>query len=1047
MAEGDDAVFRKRLSWDGLDVDSARLLLGNGGRADVDVWPGWADTLGDALEAAARLADEVDDEALAADRCLLPGFTQPFQDVALPFVLVARKRLAARVGPAAELVSPEAASTLEHRLLQRVTSLCANALLVEFATRRQRRQSSLSRLVATLQGEPGTEHYVRFTHQMWAGGLTEVFHAYPVLARLCAVVTDLWVDATAEFLLRLDADRRRIHETFHPDVDLGPVVAVGQAVSDSHNEGRSVLAVTFESGLRLIYKPKDVHLEQAYFALLGWFEERGAPLSFARLRVIDGDGYGWSEFAETLPCDDADAAGRYYRRAGMLLGLLYGLAGNDCHYDNIVAHGEHPVLVDMETFMHPQPQAFEDDAAAEMLGARAVATEVFRASVLSTGLLPRWMVNKEGRTHDASGLGGVGEQESFDPMPRWMHVNTDAMTVTHELAYFRPTQNVPVLDGEPLSPNDFVEELVDGLRIMYQLLLDHRDAMLAPGGPLDAFAHQPVRYLLRDTRTYAMVIERALQRPYLRDGAAFSIELDVLSRALATTAEPSLFWPLRRDEQEAMERLDIPFFATTADSADLPLTGGVTVAQAFTRSGFDLAAARLRQLSAEDLERQVAYTRASFYSRTASSLGETSSAGSTLEPVTVASTPLTRDELVAGAEAIARELHEHAIRSPDGGTSWIGVAFLPQSDRYQLEPTGFDLYSGNPGIALFLAALAKVTGSSETADSARSAMLQVSQMVRAHPERLAKGLGIGGAAGTGSLVYSLVRTGLLLDDAGMVDDARRAAALITPDLIATDKGLDVLAGSAGALLGLLALHDATGDGQILDRAVLCGRRLVATQLTEGPERGSWPTLTQTGITGFSHGAAGIAYSLLRLATHADDPAFLAAAEAAIAYERRVFSRDEGNWPDLRKEVLAMTDGRPSYMTQWCHGATGIGLARLAGRATLDTPDVREDIDLAVAATQRFGVQSVDHVCCGSMGRAELLLSAGWTSAGSDLVEEAGRFAATVVRRAEEADGYKVMGRLPRGVGCPSFFQGTAGIGYHLLRHAHPDLVPSVLVWA
>ena len=279
VAEGDDAVFRKRLSWDGLDVDSARLLLGSGGKAEVDVWPEWADTLGDALEVAARLADQMDDEALADDRCLLPGFTQPFQDVALPFVLVARKRLAARVGPAAELVSPEAASTLEHRLLQRVTSLCANALLVEFATRRQRRQSSLSRLVATLQGEPGTEHYVRFTHQMWAGGLTEVFRAYPVLARLCAVVTDLWVDATAEFLLRLDADRRRIHETFHPDVDLGPVVAVGQAVSDSHNEGRSVLAVTFESGLRLIYKPKDVHLEQAYFALLGWFEERGAPLS------------------------------------------------------------------------------------------------------------------------------------------------------------------------------------------------------------------------------------------------------------------------------------------------------------------------------------------------------------------------------------------------------------------------------------------------------------------------------------------------------------------------------------------------------------------------------------------------------------------------------------------------------------------------------------------------------------------------------------------------------------------------------------------------
>jgi lantibiotic modifying enzyme len=82
-----------------------------------------------------------------------------------------------------------------------------------------------------------------------------------------------------------------------------------------------------------------------------------------------------------------------------------------------------------------------------------------------------------------------------------------------------------------------------------------------------------------------------------------------------------------------------------------------------------------------------------------------------------------------------------------------------------------------------------------------------------------------------------------------------------------------------------------------------------------------------------------------------------------------------------------------------------------------------------------------------MGRAELLLSAGVDLDRPDLVEEGGRFAATVVRRAEESDGYKVMGRLPRGVGCPSFFQGTAGIGYHLLRQAHPDLMPSVLVWA
>jgi lantibiotic modifying enzyme len=36
--------------------------------------------------------------------------------------------------------------------------------------------------------------------------------------------------------------------------------------------------------------------------------------------------------------------------------------------------------------------------------------------------------------------------------------------------------------------------------------------------------------------------------------------------------------------------------------------------------------------------------------------------------------------------------------------------------------------------------------------------------------------------------------------------------------------------------------------------------------------------------------------------------------------------------------------------------------------------------------------------------------------------------------------------LPKQVDNPSFFQGTAGIGYELLRMARPDLLPSVLLW-
>ena len=44
---------------------------------------------------------------------------------------------------------------------------------------------------------------------------------------------------------------------------------------------------------------------------------------------------------------------RFYHRQGALLALLYVLDGTDMHYENLIAVGEQPVLVDVETLFHP----------------------------------------------------------------------------------------------------------------------------------------------------------------------------------------------------------------------------------------------------------------------------------------------------------------------------------------------------------------------------------------------------------------------------------------------------------------------------------------------------------------------------------------------------------------------------------------------------------------------------------------------------------------------------------------------------------------------
>jgi type 2 lantibiotic biosynthesis protein LanM len=278
-----------------------------------------------------------------------------------------------------------------------------------------------------------------------------------------------------------------------------------------------------------------------------------------------------------------------------------------------------------------------------------------------------------------------------------------------------------------------------------------------------------------------------------------------------------------------------------------------------------------------------------------------------------------------------------------------------------------------------------------------------------------------------------------------LEDAKRAASLISPAVIAADQLFDIMAGAAGAILGLLALHEVTADPAVLEQAATCGHHLLNHRLTSDTGFRSWAIPDEKLLTGFSHGAAGIAYALLRLYETTQDAAFLEAAQEAIAYERSVFSPTAGNWPDLRS--LVIRDNQPSFMTSWCHGATGIGLARLGSLAILDTPEIHGEIAIALNTTLKFGLQDIDHPCCGNCGRIELLVVAAQKLSRPELRETAQKQAAWVVTRAKQAGAFHLFPNLPKDVYNPGFFQGTAGIGYELLRLAYPNILPSVLLWA
>jgi type 2 lantibiotic biosynthesis protein LanM len=1034
IAPGDPTTFERRLAWDGLDEAAARSSLARPRLAAGEPLPPWSITLSDAV----NTFEASSEDSQRADRALDPGAPIPFEEVVLPFVVVARHKMFGEGGQASGL-SSTALTMLERALLRQLAELFRLPLYFEFAVQRASRQSTFSRLLAQAAESDEHREYSAFVTRMRAGSIASFFRKFPVLARLAAQTTDRWAETSAELIHRLVQDHQAIKAAFSDGADLGEVVALGTDLSDAHQGGRSVVAVRFASGLRLIYKPRDLGLEQAYFSLLAWLNEHGAPLPFQLLRILERPQYGWVEFVENRECADEAEAERYFRRAGMLLCLVYALGGTDYHCENVVASGEQPVLVDLETILHPQPAAVADTAL--LGGAQFLADVRLQEGVLGTGLLPWWVTNEEGATIDMSGLGGVIEQTSIDRTARWTRVNTDQMNLIYEFITIPLSGNVVRLGGRVVSTAAYTETIVDGFRTMHAVLQRNMQVLLAADGPLKAFAGQSARFLFRDTRVYGRLLMSTLDCDSLQDGALRSIELDILSKPLLWTAAPNPFWPLRRSEQAALERLDIPYFSTPTDVNSIALEGGESLDGCFVEAPFTRACSRLQALERDDVDTLAQMIRAALHTRVAINGADEAAIGE--EPNH--DVRLSTDELLKHAKEISDALREQAIHSPDGSVSWIGLGYLPVAERFQLQPTGPELYGGFTGIALFLAALAQTSGDDEFGALALGALRTLRrELTDDNIAELTSWAGIGGATGCGSLVYTLVRISTFLGDPSLIDDANRLAAHISREQIATDTGLDVTSGAAGAILGLLALYDTTGEHWVLDRAIACGQHLLRSRVQTPTGHRAWRTRSvEKPLTGFAHGAAGIAYALLRLFERANDAAFTAAAIEGIAYERSLFVSSVGNWQDLRES--SSVEGEVGvHRTAWCHGAPGIALARLGGLKALDTADIRTDIDIGLETTQRFGAGGFDHLCCGGMGRVEVLIEGSHRLGRPELLKAAHQQAGWTVRRAERAGGYRTQSGL--GMVDPGFFSGTAGIGYTLLRLAHSESLPSVLLW-
>jgi type 2 lantibiotic biosynthesis protein LanM len=1017
IAAGDDVRFRRRLEWDGLSEADVRKALGPVRLADRTRLPSWARLL-------AELCGDADAAGPASTRCFDRDLPIPFEHIMAPLVAAASRRMAARCGAALDLFDEPALGALERSLLRRLSFWMTETLHVDFGLFRRARISSLDLMFLRGSAERTTEVYDELVEYMASGGLRTLLLEYPAMARLVATGAESWIDATAELIERFAADRGEIAR--RAGTALPRVTAIEALLSDSHNRGRSVSILTLSPGGRLVYKPRPVAPEAAWFRLLAWGNAHGLPEELKRLDVIERPHHGWVEVVAASPLGSAEEAARFYRRAGVLLALTYAVGSNDMHFENLIAVGDQPVLIDMETVLCHSPIETVYGAVADDL-----LRTVFFESPIRTGLLPRWQTG-EGIPVDVSGLGAVSGQKSRIPVPRWKDVNTDLMELAYETVQGHPGPNAPRLGGEVLSPNDYLAEIADGFAATLRWLIAERDRMLAPGGPLHALAELRVRFIFRATAQYLMIMKGSRVPHLLRDGADRSIHLEPIAAPLLFAEQRPLGWPLVALERGAMEIEDCPYFTAEARSASIDDPRGGALPGILAAACFDQMEDRLRRLSETDLDNQLGLVRASFDSRTELA-GHAGAIGAGVPEASEGAEPLPSSELIEEAVRVADSVLARSIPA-SGAPHWVTLRYLVAIEKNQLDPVGADLFEGRAGIALLLAALYRATGLQRFGDAARA----VAGALRGELALMSPGLNhdllVHGFTGIVSLAYVFPHLAELLDDPRLVADGARAARFIHPESIAADRRYDLLSGTAGSLMALLRLALA-GDGAALASALECGDHLLARRSVSDGGLGFWRTFEERPISGFAHGNAGIAFALLRLSAASGEPRFRAAAQEAIAFENTTFVAAEGNWPDLRWE-------QPSFAAGWCHGGPGIALSRLEALAY--DASLAPDVDCAAALAERHVHEGTDHLCCGNFGRILLLHEIGRGTHRPELVRAAGSLAAGRVLAARRRGGYRLLREGSGHVSFPGLFQGTSGIAYSLLQLALPGRFPDVL---
>ncbi|HDR4605535.1 type 2 lanthipeptide synthetase LanM family protein [Bacillus cereus] len=874
-------------------------------------------------------------------------------------------------------VEPQVIQQIMENLASKLFAVSVKSFVLEL---------NISKLKDELAGETPDERFHSFIRLMGEKTrLVDFYNEYIVLSRILVNITILFVNNIIELFDRLQESKLDIVKNLGVQEEFKiSNISIGEG--DTHQQGRSVIVLTFVSGKKVVYKPKNLKVVSAYNSLIDWINDKNNILKMPSYNTLIYDDFVIEEFVEKRDCKSIEEVKKYYIRYGQILGIMYILNGNDFHMENLIASGEYPIIVDLETLLQNIIN-FKNKPSADL-----ITTKKMLNLVNSTLLLPEKLlkgdITDEGI--DMSALAGK-EQHLERREYQLKNLFTDNMVFDLEKVKIEGANNIPKLNGENVDYSTYIDEIVVGFENICNIFIQYRDELLH-SGILEEFKDVKVRHVLRNTVVYAKMLANTYHPDYLRDSLNRE---QVLENIWVHPFERKEFI---KSEMEDILNNDIPIFFSYASSKDIIDSNGKLHKNVMEISGYERFITKLKELNPFLIEQQV-----SVINIKTGRYGDKKFERNYSVWDVATEKKDNQIDFLQEAMNIGDKILKHAIICDETKTiSWLTIN-NHHDKNWGIGPISGEFYDGLAGISLFYHYLYKKSHNIEY------------KKIRDYAFNMAKVKALSlkydsGLTGYASLLYTAHK--IVQDEPRKQykDVINEVFKYIDESKVVTAK-YNWLHGTASIIHVLLNLYEDSRDMAYLTKCIQYGKYLVK-QIKENKD---------TLAPGFSQGISSLIMVLVRLSKKCEVEEFLELALELMEMERnKVGNLSESNWQN---------------------GLVGIGLSRIKLKGLDSNLQVDHDIELVLDGVMNSLYSKDDTLSCGNSGTGELFLSLFEQTKKKEYLDMAKAICGKMIEESRISFEYQTKS-LP-GLELIGLYSGLAGIGYQFLRILDVEDIASI----